>query len=114
MLVSAQPISTLAKLFTGLRNNDGAAEFLPAKISWRGCDFYRLNQPVALGDDPVGPEKSGNLKDIPDQVKEACFQESNKVAVNPIRTKVQVLGDKIFEDHIYLVIEIPDRGYHRF
>ena len=97
-----------------LRNNDDAAEFLPAKISWRACKFYRLNQPVALGDDPVGPEGSSNPMEILDEVKEACLQEDNRVTVSPMRTKVQVLGDKIFEDHIYLVIEIPDRGYHRF
>ncbi|KAF8554814.1 hypothetical protein OG21DRAFT_1508454 [Imleria badia] len=108
VLVSAKPGNTLVQLFSRLRDNVDAVEYLPTKVYWHACDFYRLNNPVALGEDPIDHEGSRNFMDIPDEVKEACFQESNRMAVNPMATKVHSLGDEFFEDHIYLVIETPD------
>ena len=113
-IVSAKLNDSLVTLFTRLRKNDETAEHIPAKLSYSGCKFYRLKSPVSLGEDNTDDEDDGNLTSVPDVVKQAILEETNRVAVNPWRTKVRRLAETFSSDHVYLVIEIPDREYHQF
>ncbi|KAN0081576.1 hypothetical protein V8E55_009200 [Tylopilus felleus] len=99
---------TLLKLFSDLRKDPEAAPFLPKHVSWRTCDFYRFNNPVALRKGPIGHGSSSNLKDLSDEVKEACLQEDNKEIVNALQTYVEDLADAFVLNKFYLVIKIPD------
>ena len=96
----------LVKLFLNLHKDPNAAQYLPKQVPWRACDFYRLKNPVPLVGEDAG---SSNFSDVTHEVREACLQESNRVLVNPMNIKVQDLAEELSEDHIYLVIQIPDR-----
>ncbi|KAN0081585.1 hypothetical protein V8E55_009209, partial [Tylopilus felleus] len=109
VLVTTRASYTLLKLFSDLRKDPDAAQYLPKQVSWRACDFYRLKNPVPLVGEDDDHEGSGNFNDVTHKVKEACLQESNRVPVNPTNTRVQHLSkEQLSDDHIYLVIQIPD------
>ena len=94
-------------------NHPTVAKYIPAKVSYSHCKFYRLRRPVPLGEDNTDDEDDKE-DGTPDDVIQACLDESNRVLVKPTKTKVHRLatGKQISDDHIYLVIDFPDREYH--
>jgi hypothetical protein len=102
--VSAELDDSLATLFTLLKKDVNAAELIPTNVTYSVCDFYWLNSPVSLDQDDLQQDD-----DFLDQVKRTCLEESNRMHVNPILTKVRRLAATFFSDHVYLVIELPDR-----
>ena len=114
VLVTTRTSYTLLKLFSDLRKDPEAAPFLPKHVSWRTCDFYRFNNPVPLRKGPIGHGSSSNLKDLSDEVKEACLQEDNNEIVNTLQTYVEDLADEFVLNKFYLVIKIPDRELCHF
>ena len=115
VLVTTRTNNLLVKLFSYLHKDPNAAQYLPKQVPWRACDFYRLKNPVPLVGEDAGHEGSGNFNDVTHKVKEACLQESNRVLVNPTNTRVQDLSkEQLSDDHIYLVIQIPDREWYHF
>ena len=114
VLVTTRASYTLLKLFSNLRKDPEAAQYLPKQVLWRACDFYRLKNPVPLRKGPIGHGSSSNLKDLSDEVKEACLQEDNKEIVNALQTYVEDLAEELSDHHIYLVIQIPDREWYHF
>lgn len=114
VLVSATPEATLHDLFIDLRENVDATEYLPSKVSWEACKFYRLKNPVPLGEDDTDDEDNGRLGHLPNEVMRGCLDEANWVIVHPIRTRVHRLAKNFSADHIYLVIKVRDREYCHF
>ncbi|KAN0081479.1 hypothetical protein V8E55_009103 [Tylopilus felleus] len=90
-------------------NHPTVAKYIPAKVSYSHCKFYRLRRPVPLGEDNTDDEDDKE-DGTPDDVIQACLDESNRVLVKPTKTKVHRLatGKQISDDHIYLVIDFPD------
>ena len=100
----------LAKVFSYLK----VAKGLPAKLSHTHCKFYRLKRPVPLGEDNTDDEDDKE-DGTPDDVMQACLDKTNRVPVKPTKTKVSRLAEQFSKDHIYLVIDFPDRErHHRF
>ena len=112
VLVTTRASYTLLKLFSDLRKDPDAAQYLPKQVAWRTCDFYRLKNPVPLRKGPIGHRSSSDIKDVSDEVKGACLQEDNKEIVNVLETYVKDLAEEFSDDRIYFVIQIPDRKPH--
>ena len=105
---------SLVKFFTSLQNDANAAGYIPAKIAYHACEFYRLNTPVQIVDDEDGDEDTADRKSVPDEVIQACLEKANRVCVNPLRTRVQRLAKEFSPDHLYLAITLPDGRCYDF
>ena len=94
-------------------NHPTVAKYIPAKVSYSHCKFYRLKRPVLVRDDDTDDEDGGQDRP-PHNMKQACLDETNRAPIKPLTTKVHQLAKQISDDHIYLVIDFPDREYHHF
>jgi len=85
----------------------GAFEYLEAKhpdilgkVSYKKCKYYRLKNPVPIRDDVDDAD-----------IVEECLNESNLEPVSPFKS-LKVLAPKLDNDHIYMVIKLPE-GAHK-
>ncbi|KAN0081523.1 hypothetical protein V8E55_009147 [Tylopilus felleus] len=97
--VSARLDDLLFDIFISLK----AVNVIPGNIPYKICEFYRLNSPVLFINNVLS-EGDTFLK----QAKQACLEESNRMQVEPMTTKVALLAETISSEHAYLVIDFPD------
>ena len=101
--VTAWSNDTLTEVFGALRQDPDHAADIPRHISYKGCSFFRMKNPVSL----VRDGTSSGIEFHREVIK-TCSKEEMRELLHPEITYVRDLASEFSKDFIYLVIELPD------
>ena len=106
--VVAKPNDRLARVFGALRQYPDHAADIPRHISYKGCSFFRMKNPVSL----LRP-RDGTGSDVKfrREVIKTCPEKEKRRPIDPELGKVCNLANEFSKDHIYVVIKLPDGEY---